>query len=103
MSKITYITPAGETIVVEEDQGTLMSAAVKNQVEGIDGDCGGVRSCATCHIHVDPDWFAKVGPANAGEEGMLELENKVSETSRLGCQIKITPELDGLIVRVVGR
>ncbi|BAM04243.1 2Fe-2S iron-sulfur cluster-binding protein [Phycisphaera mikurensis] len=103
MPQVTYITPAGETRVVENAEGTLMSAAVANQVEGIDGDCGGVCSCATCHVHVDPAWQEKVGPATAAEEGMLELEDEATEASRLGCQVTLTPELDGLVVRVVGR
>ncbi|NDA94181.1 MAG: hypothetical protein EBX90_13055 [Betaproteobacteria bacterium] len=60
MPKITYITPGGKTIVVENAHGTLMSAAVANHVEGIEGECGGVCSCATCHIHIDPAWMDKV-------------------------------------------
>lgn len=103
MPKVTYITPDGESVVVEAAKGNLMTTAVDNQVDGIDGDCGGVCSCATCHVHVDPAWIDKVGPAGEAEKGMLELEDNVSETSRLGCQIKLTPELDGLVVRVVGR
>lgn len=103
MPKVTYITPDDETVVVDNAEGTLMTAAVANQVEGIDGDCGGVCSCATCHVHIDPDWTEKVGPASESEEGMLELEDEANERSRLGCQVKLTPELDGLVVRVVGQ
>lgn len=103
MPTVTYITPDGERVVVENADGNLMTAAVEKQVEGIDGDCGGVCSCATCHVHIDEAWAAKVGPASESEEGMLELEDEVSETSRLGCQVELTPELDGLVVRVVGR
>lgn len=103
MPKVTYITPRGDEVVVDNAEGTLMHAAVENQVEGIDGDCGGVCSCATCHVHVDPAWADKVGPATEAEEGMLELEDDVAPTSRLGCQVKLTPELDGVVVRVVGR
>ncbi len=103
MPKVTYITPDGETVVVEQAEGNLMTAAVEHQVDGIDGDCGGVCSCATCHVHIDPAWKEKVGPAGESEMGMLELEDKVNECSRLGCQVKLTPELDGLVVRVVGR
>src|SRR5690606_107213 len=101
--KITYITPDGEVRVVKNATGTLMSAAVENQVEGIDGDCGGVCSCATCHVHIDSAWAEKTGPASEAEQGMLELEDEASETSRLGCQVKLTPELDGLVVRVARR
>ncbi|MEM1084915.1 MAG: 2Fe-2S iron-sulfur cluster-binding protein [Verrucomicrobiota bacterium] len=103
MPKVTYITPEEEEIVVENAEGNLMTAAVNNQVSGIDGDCGGVCSCATCHVHVDPEWVEKVGPASESEKGMLELEDEANERSRLGCQVSLSPELDGLVVRVVGR
>jgi len=103
MPKVTYITPDGGEVVVENAEGNLMTAAVENNVAGIDGDCGGLASCATCHVHVDPAWAEKVGPADDIESGMLEFEDNVSETSRLGCQVKLTPELQGLIVRVAER
>ena len=102
MPRVTYITPSGESIEVEAE-GNLMSAALTNFIDGIDGDCGGVCSCATCHIHIDPAWAAKVGPATDIEEGMLELEDNVTEFSRLGCQVEVTDELDGLVVKVVPR
>lgn len=103
MPKVTYITPSGDKLVVDSEEPNLMRAAVENGVEGILGDCGGVASCATCHVHIDPDWIDKVGPATEIEQGMLELEDDVNENSRLGCQVKLTPELDGLVVRVVGQ
>ncbi len=103
MARITYITPDGQEIVVEASSGSLMTAAVQNQVDGIEGACGGVCSCATCHVHVDEAWVDRVGPAGDAEAAMLELEDGVTSTSRLGCQVPIRPELDGLTVRVVGR
>jgi 2Fe-2S ferredoxin len=103
MSKITYLTPAGTEVVVENAEGNLMNIAVDNQVDGIDGDCGGVCSCATCHIKIDSAWTEKVGPASETENDLLELEDDVDESSRLGCQVEMTEELDGLVVRVVGR
>jgi 2Fe-2S ferredoxin len=54
-------------------------------------------------VHIDLEWMEKVGPASESEAGMLELEDEVSEQSRLGCQVKLTPDLDGLVVKVVGR
>ena len=103
MPRITYITPDGGEIVVDQATGNLMTAAVAHQVAGIDGDCGGVCSCATCHVRVDPAWSERVGPPGDAEAGMLELEDEATEHSRLGCQVPLTPELDGLVVRVVGR
>lgn len=103
MAKITYITPAGTEVVVENAAGNLMNIAVENQVDGIDGDCGGVCSCATCHIKIDPAWTEKVGPASEIENDLLELEFEFDKSSRLGCQVEMTEELDGLVVRVVSR
>lgn len=101
--KVTYITPSGEEVVVNTEEPNLMQAAVKSGVDGILGDCGGVCVCATCHVHVEPEWMEKVGPASEAELGMLELEDATNERSRLGCQVKLTPELDGLVVKVVGQ
>ncbi len=103
MARITYVTPDGEAVVVEASGGNLMTAAVQNQVKGIDGECGGVCACATCHVHVDPEWVDRVGPPGNAEAAMLELDDHVTAASRLGCQVRIRPELDGLKVRVVGR
>ena len=88
---------------VEQADGSLMQAAVKNGVDGIDADCGGVCSCATCHVKVRPEWLDRVGPAGTTEQTLLELEDKATPHSRLACQIKITDRLDGLVVDVVGR
>ena len=104
MPKVTFVTPSGDEVVVDCAEGsTLMSSAVDNQVDGIPGDCGGVAACATCHVQVDPDWIEKVGPATEIEKGLLDLEFEVSECSRLGCQVNLTAEHEGLVVRVVGQ
>ncbi len=103
MARITYVTPTGKVVVVEQSDGTLMTAAVRNQVEGIDGECGGVCSCATCHVHIDPEWVDRVGPPGNEEAAMLEFDDNVTTASRLGCQVPIRPELDGLKVKVVPR
>jgi 2Fe-2S ferredoxin len=76
---------------------------VENNVKGIDGECGGVCSCGTCHVHIDSAWIEIVGPPGADEAAMLELDDLVTPASRLGCQIEIRAELDGLKVQVVGR
>lgn len=100
MAKITFITSDNENIVLEASTGSLMELAVQNGVKGIDGDCGGVCSCATCHVHVAPEFMAVVGQPEEIEMDMLELNDNVSEFSRLGCQVPITEALDGLILTV---
>ncbi len=100
MAKITFITKSGGTIVAEASSGTIMELAKENDVQGIEGECGGVCSCATCHVHVAADYFDKVGKAGDIEADMLELDDYVTEYSRLGCQIDITEELDGLVLHV---
>jgi 2Fe-2S ferredoxin len=101
MPKITYIEPSGKEHVIDAPVGqTVMEAAIKHAVPGIEADCGGACACATCHVYVDPDWSAKTGEASSMEQSMLDFANDVEDTSRLSCQIKVTEELDGLIVRL---
>lgn len=79
----------------------LMEIAKRGGIEGIFGDCGGGCACATCHVYVDGDWFEKVGPPDDIEFAMLDMVTDVlRDNSRLGCQIKMTPELDGIEVTV---
>ncbi len=100
MAKITFITQSDESVTVEAHSGNIMELAVNNNIQGIEGECGGVCSCATCHVHVAPDYFTKTGTAGAIEADMLELDDNVSEHSRLGCQIEVSEELDGMILHV---
>jgi 2Fe-2S ferredoxin len=102
MPKITYIGHDGETTVLEVRAGlSVMEGAVKSGVDGIDADCGGSCSCATCHVYVDEAWFGKTGPAGSDDEAdLLGLAIERRPNSRLSCQIKVTDELDGLIVRM---
>ena len=102
MPKITFIASAGtERVVNAANGGSVMEAALDNLVQGIDGDCGGVAACGTCHVYVDPAWIDKTGPITPGiEQDMLALTDNVQKTSRLSCQIKISDELDGLVVRM---
>lgn len=101
MVKITYIQPDGSEQVVEGQEGaTLMEVAKLNDVPGIDAECGGACACATCHVYVDEAWRDKTGSPSQMEEDMLDFAFDVRETSRLSCQIKLTPELNGLVVRV---
>ncbi len=101
MAKITFIQPDGAQDVVEAEPGmTVMEAAKQSDIAGIDAECGGSCACATCHVYVDEAWREKVGKAANMEEDMLDFAFDVREESRLSCQIRVAPELDGLIVRV---
>ena len=85
---------------VNEGQ-SLMEIAKANGVDGIFGDCGGGCACATCHVYVDAGWWQKVGDPDDIEFAMLDMVSDVQrENSRLGCQIKMSPALDGLTVTV---
>ena len=99
MPKITYIDTAGTPRTVEAEVGaTVMEAAIKNGVPGIEAECGGACACATCHVYVDEAWRAATGEAAAMEQDMLDFAYDVRPNSRLSCQIKVKPELDGLVV-----
>ena len=99
MPKVTYIAFDGTETVVEAKEGmSVMQSAVNNGVDGIVAECGGACSCATCHVYVDEGWFDKLPEAQAMEKEMLDFVMSPQPTSRLSCQIKITPELDGLVV-----
>ena len=101
MAKVTYIEFNGTEHVVDVKPGmTVMEGAVKNNVPGIDADCGGACACATCHVYVDEAWASKTGTKNAMEESMLDFADNVEANSRLSCQIHVTDELDGLVVRM---
>ncbi len=100
MAKITFITTDNELITVEGTKGSVMELAVSNNIKGIDGDCGGVCSCATCHVHVEPEHASKTGKADELESDMLEFDDLTNEYSRLSCQLQVTEDLDGVIFKV---
>ena len=101
MPKITYIAFNGDEHVVDVPVGwSVMEGAKKNDIPGIDADCGGGCSCATCHVHVDPAWQARVGGRTPIEDATIEFADGVEADSRLSCQIKVTDEMDGLVVRL---
>ena len=104
MAKITYIGFDGTKYDVDaEDGSTVMEAAIKNGVPGIEAECGGACACATCHVYVDDNWSSKTGEPEPMEEDMLDFAYDVRPTSRLSCQIRVSEELDGLIVTVPDR
>ncbi|TCI94152.1 2Fe-2S iron-sulfur cluster-binding protein [Tenacibaculum sp. M341] len=100
MANITFITNNKEKIILEGNSGNVMQLAVNNGVQGIDGDCGGVCSCATCHVFVAEKDIDKVGKASSIEVDMLELSDDANEFSRLCCQIEITEAIDGVELTV---
>jgi len=103
MPKVTYVESSGAEHALNLSSGTTArDAAINHGIPGIDGDCGGLCACATCHVYVDPAWIDTVGRSVAGElEGeLLQFAEDVRENSRLACQITITEELDGLILRI---
>ena len=100
MAKITFITSDEEKIVLEGTSGSVMELAVEHNVKGIDGNCGGVCSCATCHVHVRPEDMTKTGAASEIETDMLELDDNADEYSRLCCQIELSDAIDGVVLQV---
>ena len=101
MPKITYIENSGKshTIDVAKDL-TVMEGAVQNDIPGIDADCGGACACATCHVYVDEKWFNKLSKIESAEQDMLDVAFEPNSFSRLSCQIMISDELDGLVVKM---
>jgi len=101
MAKITYIEFDGAEHVVDVPDGlSVMEGAIRNMVPGIDADCGGACACATCHVYIDAGWAEKTGARSSMEESMLDFASGVRDESRLSCQIRVTADLDGLIVRL---
>jgi 2Fe-2S ferredoxin len=102
--QVIFELPDGERHAVTGEAGaTVMRVATLNNIPGITGDCGGGCACGTCHIYVDPRWIDRVGAPEAGsiEAEMIDLAPADAQpNSRLGCQIILTSDLDGLVVQV---
>lgn len=104
MTRITFVTADSRAIEVTGRPGaSLMKTAVANGVPGIEAECGGACSCATCHVYVDEAWIDTVGRAESMEADMLEMAYDVGENSRLSCQITVSEGLNGLLVRLPAR
>jgi ferredoxin, 2Fe-2S len=100
MPKITFIERGGARREVDAPVGmSVMEVARRHDID-IEGACEGSLACSTCHVIVDPEWYGRLGEASEEEEDMLDLAFKLTRTSRLGCQIIVTEELDGLIVQL---
>ena len=99
MAKVTFIDAGGASRTVDAQVGsTVMETAIRNSIPGIDAECGGACACATCHVYVAPEWTEIVGKPSQMEEDMLDFAAEVRPSSRLSCQIKVTSQIDGLVV-----
>lgn len=97
MPELTYVDRNGVEKTVSGDAGySVMEVLRENGVDGLFAVCGGSCSCATCHVHVDPEWTDKVGKASSNEQDLLELSDHLQDNSRLSCQIRFSDALDGL-------
>ena len=104
MPKITYIEHNNKSHEIEVSNGlSVMEGAVQNNIPGIDADCGGSCACATCHVYVDEQWFSKLPNKENAEEDMLDMAFEPNKFSRLGCQITVSEELDGMVVKMPSR
>mgnify|MGYP001427604889 CR=1 FL=1 len=101
MPKITYIEHNGKTHTIDVAEGlSVMEGAVQNNIPGIDADCGGGMACATCHVYVKEEWFDKLPKKEDGEEDMLDMAYEPKKYSRLSCQLTVSEELEGLVVKL---
>ena len=101
MPQVKFIEFNGTEHVVDANNGeSIMVAATGNLVPGIDADCGGECSCATCHVLINAEWRAKLEATGDQEESMLDLNPDRTDESRLSCQIMMSDELDGIVVNL---
>ena len=101
MAKITYIEHSGKSHLIDVPNGlSVMEGAIQNNIPGIDADCGGACACATCHVYVDKNWFDKLPKKEDAEQDMLDMAFEPNNFSRLGCQIPVSDDLDGMVVKM---
>jgi ferredoxin len=100
MIRVTFVGTDGALSTVEAMEGATLLSAGQADGQPLEGTCEGQMACATCHVVVDPADFARLLPASADEEDMLDLAPNATRTSRLSCQIRLTAALDGLGVRI---
>lgn len=98
--RVSFLSSRGEAVEGEAEVGDNLLRVGQAHGMALEGTCEGQMACSTCHVIVDPEWFDRLPPATEEEEDMLDLASGACRTSRLSCQIELTPELDGLIVRV---
>ncbi len=100
MIKVTFINPAGDVQTVDAEEGSDLLKIAQAAGQPLEGTCEGQMACSTCHVIIDKQWFDKLPHAVEDEEDMLDLASGARRTSRLSCQIILTPELDGLVVHI---
>ena len=101
MPKITYIEHNGKAHEIEvPNELSIMEGAIQNNIPGIDADCGGACACATCHVYVDEKWFGKLKKKDDAEQDMLDMAFEPNKFSRLACQITVSDDLDGMVVKM---
>jgi ferredoxin, 2Fe-2S len=104
MAEIVFKQSDGQTVDVQARNGfSIMEVAVNNGVAGIDGECGGGCSCATCHIYLDDRWAGAIAPPTEYETDLLDCIEDRTPASRLSCQIKVVDALDGVVVTIPER
>ena len=100
MIRVTFTDPRGERVEAEAEAGDNLLRLGQAKGLPLEGTCEGQMACSTCHVIVAPEWFDRLPRASEDEEDMLDLAAGACRTSRLSCQIELTPALDGLAVRV---
>jgi ferredoxin, 2Fe-2S len=101
MPRLTIVEHSGKEHQLEAEEGkSVMQAALDALVPGIMADCGGACSCATCHCYVDEAWLARLPEVEGAERDMLECALDPRDNSRLSCQLRMTPQTDGLVIRL---
>jgi len=101
MAKITYIEHNGKSHTVEvATEMSVMEGAVQNNIPGIDADCGGACACATCHVYVEEKWIDKLSKKEEAEQEMLDMAFEPNKFSRLSCQLTVTDDMDGMVVKM---
>lgn len=101
MPKVTYVEDDGTTHEIDVPVGTtLMQGAVGHLIPGIEGDCGGLCACATCHVYISDEFVPLGNSADELESGMLEFAFDVRDSSRLACQIEVSEEMEGIVVQM---
>ena len=100
MIRVVFTTADGQTIEADGLPGDNLLRLAQAKGLPLEGTCEGQMACSTCHVIVAPDWFERLSPASEDEEDMLDLAVGACRTSRLSCQIELSPELDGLSLKV---